>query len=197
MTAGQTYDVSVTMKNTGGTTWTEESEYRIGSQNPQNNWNWGISRVHIDSGETIFPDQEKTFVFTITAPSTSGIYNFQWRMVQDSVEWFGDYTENVEVGAEESPYVPSGYSLSVASPSSEKATIKYGMPRAGQVTLKVYNVNGQFVRTLVNEVQKPRNYTLTWNGKDNSGKEVSTGTYFCKLETGTFRSTEKLQLIRE
>ncbi|MDO8682740.1 MAG: glycosyl hydrolase, partial [Armatimonadota bacterium] len=43
------------------------------------------------------PGQQKTFTFIVTAPSTAGTYNFQWRMVQDGVQWFGDLTPNVAV----------------------------------------------------------------------------------------------------
>jgi len=49
------------MKNTGTTSWTAADSYRLGSQNPQDNWNWGINRVYLPAGETIAPGQSKTF----------------------------------------------------------------------------------------------------------------------------------------
>jgi len=97
MCAGKSYTVSVTMKNTGVTTWTTGGNYRLGSQNPQDNTIWGIGRVGLASGESIAPGQSKTFTFTVTAPSNPSTYNFQWRMVQDGVEWFGATTPNVAV----------------------------------------------------------------------------------------------------
>lgn len=97
MVAGQTYTVSVAMRNTGGTTWSQASNYRLGSQNPQDNMTWGMNRVAMDAGETTAPGGTKTFTWTVTAPATAGSYNFQWRMRQSGVEWFGATTPNVAV----------------------------------------------------------------------------------------------------
>jgi hypothetical protein len=98
MTAGQTYAVSVTMKNTGTSTWTEAGGYRLGSQNPENNTTWDADgRIPLNAGESIAPNASKTFAWTVTAPATAGTYNFQWRMRQSGVEWFGDTTPNVAV----------------------------------------------------------------------------------------------------
>ncbi|TSC71293.1 MAG: RHS repeat-associated core domain protein, partial [Parcubacteria group bacterium Gr01-1014_70] len=104
MSAGQTATVSVTMKNcrptgdcSGLTTWTTggTNPYRLGSQNPQDNTTWGLQRVNVPT--TVSPGQSATFTFTITAPSTPGTYNFQWRMVQELIAWFGDFTPNVAI----------------------------------------------------------------------------------------------------
>ena len=99
MNPGQTATVSLTMKNTGTTAWlppsTDSNPFRLGSQNPQDNTNWGFNRV--DLGGAVAPGSQYTFSFTITAPSTSGVYNFQWRMVQDGVTWFGDFSPNIQV----------------------------------------------------------------------------------------------------
>jgi hypothetical protein len=98
MTAGQTYSVSITMKNTGTTSWTAAGAYKLGSQNPQDNGTWtGNNRVLLSAGESIAPGQSKTFTFNVTAPSINGTYNFQWKMVQEWVQWFGDSTPNIAV----------------------------------------------------------------------------------------------------
>jgi glucose/arabinose dehydrogenase len=98
MTAGQSYNVSVTMRNTGGTTWTANALYRLGAINPYDNFTWGGNRVGLAAGDVIAPNQTKTFTFTVRAPTAPGNYNFQWRMVQDGVAWFGSETPNVVVG---------------------------------------------------------------------------------------------------
>jgi len=111
MTVGQSYSVSVTMKNTGTTSWTAAGNYRLGSQNPQDNWNWGNNRAYLSAGDSIAPGQSKTFSFTITAPATPGTYNFQWRMLQEGIEWFGDYSQNRAISVE------SGSNCQVYDPS--------------------------------------------------------------------------------
>jgi RHS repeat-associated protein len=95
MTAGQSYAMSVTMKNTGSNTWMAASSYNLGAQNPQDNATWGMARVGLPS--SVAPGDDVTFNFTVTAPSTPGTYNCQWRMVQDGVEWFGAFSPNVAV----------------------------------------------------------------------------------------------------
>lgn len=90
MYVGQPYQVSVTMRNTGVTTWTSEQAHRLGSQAPQDTLRWGLGRVALTSPVT--PGAQVTFTFTVTAPSTAGTYSFQWRMLQELVEWFGDTT---------------------------------------------------------------------------------------------------------
>lgn len=103
MVAGQGYTITVTMQNSGTTTWVGGSgAYRLGSQNPGDNVTWGGSRV--DIGGSVAPGASKTFSFPVTAPSTPGTYNFQWRMVQDGVEWFGDLTPNVSIQVDAPSY---------------------------------------------------------------------------------------------
>jgi hypothetical protein len=106
MTAGQSYAVSVTMRNTGAATWTAAEGYKLGSQNPQDNQTWGLVRVVVPFN--VGPDQQVTFNFTVTAPSTAGTYNFQWRMLKEWVEWFGEFTPNVAVTVSAGGGGPSG-----------------------------------------------------------------------------------------
>src|SRR5258708_36135663 len=95
MTPGQSYAVSVTLKNTGSPYWTAGQRLSLGSQNTT----WGLSRVPIASDDNIRTGDIKTFAFSVTAPINPAIYNFQWRMVQDSPGdgWFGETTPNVAI----------------------------------------------------------------------------------------------------
>src|SRR5262249_41592301 len=89
MIAGQSYSVSVTLKNTGTNTWTYAAGYKLGSWNPQDNFTWGFNRVLLPFGGSVAPGATWTFAFTVKAPAASGTYNFQWRMLQELVVWFG------------------------------------------------------------------------------------------------------------
>jgi len=73
----QTFSASVTMNNTGLTTWTAggNSPYKLGSQNPQDNTTWGLNRVALPT--FVPPGASVTFTFTVTAPTQPGSYNFQ------------------------------------------------------------------------------------------------------------------------
>ncbi len=92
---GEQFTVSITMKNTGSTTWSETNSYRLGSQNPQDNNTWGTGRIVLPND--VDPGEQVTFTHTFTAPSVNGLYGFRWMMVQDGVEWFGDTTTNVNI----------------------------------------------------------------------------------------------------
>jgi subtilase family protein/Ig-like domain-containing protein/peptidase inhibitor I9 len=94
MYAGEPYNVSVTMRNTGNSTWPANSVFRLGSQNPQDNLNWGLNRVQLT--QSVPPGGQVTFNFTVSAPGV-GKWDFRWRMVQEGVEWFGAYSDLVQV----------------------------------------------------------------------------------------------------
>src|SRR5207244_975923 len=98
MFRGFRYIVSVTMQNTGTTTWTAGSLYRLGSENPTDNFTWGINRVELPV--SVAPGQQVTFRFSVIPPTfinALGGFYFRWRMVQDGVEHFGAYSPNVFV----------------------------------------------------------------------------------------------------
>jgi sugar lactone lactonase YvrE/fibronectin type 3 domain-containing protein len=77
------------------------------------------------------------------------------------------------------------------NPFNPTTTIEYAMPQAGVVTLKVYDVLGREVTTLVNERKAAGNYAVPFNG---SG--LASGVYFYKLTAGNFTATKKLLLVK-
>jgi len=91
--AGEQFDISISFENTGTTTWSDAELYHLGSQNPQDNFNWGVNRLFLPCD--VLPGEQVTITATLTAPSTIGMYYFQWQMVQDGVEWFGEKSETV------------------------------------------------------------------------------------------------------
>ncbi len=97
MVAGRKYQVSVRMRNAGAKTWTPTGGqyHALGSQSPQDNKIWGLNRIKVPT--SVPPGGEITFSFEVTAPSSPGTYDFQWRMVHEFVEWFGDYTPKTKV----------------------------------------------------------------------------------------------------
>ena len=86
--------VSITFKNVGTSTWTKAGGYMLGSQNSQDNVTWGLNRVSLGDSDVILPGEVITFVFEINGPSIAGNNNFQWKMIQENVEWFGASSPN-------------------------------------------------------------------------------------------------------
>ena len=85
----------------------------------------------------------------------------------------------------------SGTSREIAA-----TTIRYQLPRTTQVVLKIYNTFGQEVRTLVNARQLAGVKSVVWDGRDQSGKEVSSGIYIYRLQTGESIQSRKLSFVR-
>ncbi|MBN2543896.1 T9SS type A sorting domain-containing protein [bacterium] len=75
-------------------------------------------------------------------------------------------------------------------------TIKYAIPKTSNVSLKVYDITGKIVTTLVNEDVAPGVHAVQWNGTDWNGKKVSAGIYFYKFNAGDYKATRKTVLIR-
>ena len=97
MGPGQTQLMRITMQNTGQTTWTTAGGFQLGSQSPPDNTTWGPSRVALP--HSVSPGQSVVFTFPVTAPTSTGSYNFQWRMVQGAT-WFGDPSSNTSISVQ-------------------------------------------------------------------------------------------------
>lgn len=83
------------------------------------------------------------------------------------------------------------------NPFNPATHIEYSLPKSARVSLAIFNAIGQELARLVNnEVQAPGEHTVTWNGKDASGKTVSSGVYFYRLETPDARITKKMMLLK-
>ena len=97
------------------------------------------------------------------------------------------------------PFNPvTSIQYSVGSRQTEKAVddSQFMVRSPIHITLKIYNVLGQKVRTLVDEPKKSGNYRVIWDGKDDKGNDVSSGIYFCTLQTENFKSTKKMTLLK-
>lgn len=82
------------------------------------------------------------------------------------------------------------------NPFNPETTIGYNLAESADVTLHIYNVVGQVVRTLVAEPQSAGRYQVRWNGMDDRGVPVSSGIYFYQVSAGKFQDVRKLMLLK-
>ncbi|MDO8988836.1 MAG: FlgD immunoglobulin-like domain containing protein, partial [Sideroxyarcus sp.] len=75
-------------------------------------------------------------------------------------------------------------------------TIKYALLKQGQTSLKVYNLLGEEIKTLVNGIRPAGFHTVNWNGSDNLGRQVSNGVYFYRLASGEFKAVNRMIVLR-
>ena len=134
MTVGETKTVSVTMENTGTSTWTAGGGYKLGSQGPKDNTTWGLNRVAVSG--SVASKAPHTFTFEITAPSTAGSYTFSWRMLKEGVAWFGSTTTSQSITVSEASQPPVD-DASFVSYSGVPATMTVG--ETATVSVKMEN----------------------------------------------------------
>jgi hypothetical protein len=87
------------------------------------------------------------------------------------------------------------------NPFNPSTTIQYQIPEISFVTLKVYDVLGNEIATLVNEEKPAGNYEVEFSAKGGSASggnawNLPSGIYFYRLQTGTFAETKKMALIK-
>jgi hypothetical protein len=80
--------------------------------------------------------------------------------------------------------------------SVANTSISFSIPRADRATLQVFDVQGRLVRTLLDGAMDAGAHTVTWNGRNDSDREVSSGVYFYRLQAGEESATRKAILLR-
>jgi len=96
------------------------------------------------------------------------------------------------------PTKPAGFQLkgNYPNPFNPETVIKFSLPQDSRVILRVYNILGQVVTTLVDESLPAGEHAVVWNGKNAQGVEVASGVYFYRLKAGDFESIQKMTLLR-
>jgi hypothetical protein len=94
--------------------------------------------------------------------------------------------------------VPKATSLSRAYPNpfNPITKIQYQLAKPGRVELKIFDLRGRLVKTLVNEKKDPGFYEVIWEGRDQKDRGVASGVYFLKMKAKGYSHTDKLVLIK-
>jgi hypothetical protein len=83
------------------------------------------------------------------------------------------------------------------TPFNPTTTIEFSLRESTHVTLRIYNVSGQLVRTLVDDKRAPGiQHRVQWGGRNDSGQEVASGIYFYRLSARGFTKTKKMLLLK-
>lgn len=104
----------------------------------------------------------------------------------------------LSTGVEDVAEIPSSYRLlnNYPNPFNPSTVITFEIPQSENVSLKVFNINGQLIRTLTNENLTAGKYEKTWNGKNEIGNEVSSGIYIYRLTAGKFDRSARMVLMK-
>jgi hypothetical protein len=120
-------------------------------------------------------------------------------MPADSVEW--EDPDSLQQKVVASQETPKEFELvqNYPNPFNPITSIEFTVanrPNPVYTTLRIYNVLGRLVRTLVDEENAEGTHTVSWDGRSDSGREVSSGIYFYKLEAGDLVEVKKMVLLR-
>ena len=94
--------------------------------------------------------------------------------------------------------IPQAYALDAnyPNPFNPSTTIGYQLPMAAQVRLEIYDLMGQRVKTLVQDVEPAGYHRMMWDSLDDAGRPVAAGVYFYRLQAGEFTQARKLLLLK-
>jgi parallel beta-helix repeat protein len=99
--------------------------------------------------------------------------------------------------ADRKPAVSEGsMSRSWPNPAKQGVSIAYALHEAGYVTLRIYNIRGQLVRTVLDAHQSAGQRSVAWDGRDEQGASVPAGLYFYRIEGKGFEDTKKLLILK-
>ncbi|SYZ72366.1 exported hypothetical protein [Candidatus Zixiibacteriota bacterium] len=118
---------------------------------------------------------------------------------QGEVNFFAGWnSQGTDVKEFENRAVPVEYYLgqNYPNPFNHETIIEFGLVRRAEVQLEIYNVLGMKINTLVNKELRVGSYKAVWDGRDENGREVSTGIYFYRLNIGEFSEVKKMILLK-
>lgn len=135
-------------------------------------FNWIVPALIIDTSGIIFAGTEQGGVFRSKETTTS-------------VDLLNDP-------------IPQRFSLeqNYPNPFNPETVIRFQLPEASQVVLKIYNAIGQEIRALVLQRLDAGEYRVTWDGRDSRGLKVKSGVYFYRIQAGIFTQVKEMTLIR-
>ncbi len=118
-------------------------------------------------------------------------------LVLETVGNYGSPQRTANAGAEIRS-LPKTYACHVggSNPFNPSITLTIGVPRASRVDVRVYDVQGRLVKTLVDGMREPGSYRLVWDGKSDARKVMASGVYFARMQAPGFESAVKLVLVR-
>ncbi|PWB75889.1 hypothetical protein C3F09_01895 [candidate division GN15 bacterium] len=139
---------------------------------------------------TVVEDPHHSVFFVYANTDASGKYT-QWR---EDPEVLNGTVALVAAGAN----LPTKFALdqNFPNPFNPTTQVSFALPKNAHVQLTVFNVLGQTVKTLVDEDMAAGNHTVTWNGRNSDGEQVSSGIYFYRISAGDFNATKKMMMLK-
>ncbi len=115
------------------------------------------------------------------------------QILMDVLAFFGNLPGGAAVGVTpEAVFTARNF----PNPFNPSTKIEFTLPAKSQVELKIYNVRGELVKTLLNENMDATTHSVIWDGRNSTGQSVSSGVYFYSLKAGSYEKMEKMTLVK-
>lgn len=156
----------------------------------------------LPNGNTIISESTSGNLFEVTSAGTV-VWNYSpggeiVRVLRYGYNYPG-LIGLVGIGENNTSGIPENFELmqNYPNPFNPVTTISYNLPKTSEVTIKIYDMLGNEVKTLVNKVTKNAgSYNISWDGLNDQGMNASSGVYFYKLVTSGFNKTLKMILMK-
>ncbi len=138
------------------------------------------------SDENLEPDNEYSYYVT-------AVYTYN----QESVPSLNTLVINLLSAEDEDlPVLANALEANYPNPFNPTTTINFSIKYDEKVSIDVFNSRGQRVTTLVDDHLQAGRHNVVWNGRDNRNREVGSGVYFYRIESGEWTATEKMLLVK-
>lgn len=160
----------------------------------------------------IVPDLDVT---TYETPALQDETTYYWKveaidskdLVTESTETFSFYvwlSSGIGDGGGSMPVLPKVYALgqNYPNPFNPSTSIRFDIPEdassgeGSQVLLQVFNIRGQLVRILVDDVMAPGSYAVHWDGSNDQGERAGSGIFLYRIQAGNFHATKKMVILK-
>lgn len=169
-------------------------EYRLEVSNDKNNWTeiahptnaiGGTEKINIDTSARYIK------LTGIKRGTQYGYSLYEIEILQGGNVVSVDDEEKISE-------LPFNFSLgnNYPNPFNPSTTINYNLPKAGNVKIEIFSSLGELVKILVNNYQTAGSYKTVWNGKDEYGKQVSSGVYFYRMNAEGFTLVKKMVMVK-
>ena len=141
--------------------------------------------------EPVFTDGDvtigHTYYYAVSAVDANGNMSDPTNVITTSI-----------VSVDDAEMIPTAYGLSqnYPNPFNPTTSIEFALPEASEISLEIYNLLGQKVRTLVSGYVPAGYVNTSWDGLDQNGKEISSGTYIYRLQTADQTFSKKMVLMK-
>jgi hypothetical protein len=158
-----------------------------------------------EHGAVSFSGDFKTVFFSFgfeAIESDDARFETQATVLSRILDFFGDLPTDVGDPGHAAAGLPTRFSLNqnYPNPFNPITTISYVItgagPRLDNTRLDIINILGQHIKTLVDRDEVPGQYSITWDGRDETGREVASGLYFYRLTRGNQDETKKMLLLK-